>query len=124
MTDEDVRRVQEEARSLVRASALARTRETSLSARSISEFARVNRVEGLALGVGVGKRFGDGVYSRVSGRFGFDDHEPKGEFVLGWERAWSVASQWPAHLLHERPAPVPTPPDADFLQGFAAQVDG
>ena len=87
VTDEDVRRVQEEARSLVRASALARTRETSLSARSISEFARVNRVEGLALGVGVGKRFGDGVYSRVSGRFGFDDHEPKGEFVLGWERA-------------------------------------
>ena len=87
VTDEDVRRVQEEARSLVRASALARTRETSLSARSISEFARVNRVEGLALGVGVGKRFGDGVYARVSGRFGFDDHEPKGEFVLGWERA-------------------------------------
>ena len=31
-TDEDVRRVQEEARSLVRASALARTRETALSA--------------------------------------------------------------------------------------------
>src|SRR3954469_12954384 len=55
-TDEDVRRVQEEARSLVRATALARTRETSLSAHSVSDFARVNRVEGLALGLGVGRR--------------------------------------------------------------------
>jgi hypothetical protein len=87
VTDEDVRRVQEEARSLVRASALARTRETALTAQSISEFARVNRVEGLAVGLGVGRRFGAGISSRVSGRFGFDDHEAKGEFVLGWQRA-------------------------------------
>jgi hypothetical protein len=87
VTDEDVRRVQEEARSLVRASALARTRETALSARSISEFVRVNRVEGLAVGLGVSRRFGGGVFSRVSGRFGFADHEPKGDFVLGWQRA-------------------------------------
>ena len=87
VTDEDVRRVQEEARSLVRASALARTRETALSARSISEFARVNRVEGLAVGLGVGRRFGAGIFSRVSGRFGFADHEPKGELTVGWQRA-------------------------------------
>jgi hypothetical protein len=87
VTDDDVRRVQEEARSLVRASALARTRETALSARSISEFARVNRVEGLAIGLGVGRRFGAGIFSRVSGRFGFDDHEAKGDFALGWQRA-------------------------------------
>ena len=85
-TDEDVVRVQEEARSLVRASALARTRETSLSARAISDFARVNRVEGLSVGLGVGRRFGGGVYSRLSGRFGFSDHEPKGEFTVGWQR--------------------------------------
>jgi hypothetical protein len=86
-TDEDVRKVQEEARSLVRATALARTHETALSARAVSEFARVNRVEGLSLGLGIGRRFGSGVFSRVSGRYGFADHEPKGELALGWERA-------------------------------------
>ncbi len=86
-TDEDVRRVQEEARSLVRATALARTRETALSAHAISDFARVNRVEGLALGVGVGRRFGEGLFSRLAGRYGFSDHEAKGELVMGWQRA-------------------------------------
>jgi hypothetical protein len=86
-TDEDVRRVQEEARSLVRATALARTRETAVSAHSVSDFARVNRVEGLALGLGVGRRFGAGVSSRLSGRYGFSDREAKGELVVGWERA-------------------------------------
>ena len=86
-TDEDVRRVQEEARALVRGAALARTRETALSARAVSEFARVNRVEGLALGIGVGRRFGGGVSSRLTGRFGFADHEPKGELSVGWQRA-------------------------------------
>ena len=86
-TDDDVRRVQEEARTLVRGAALARTRETALSARAISEFARVDRVEGLALGLGVGRRFGAGVSSRLTGRYGFSDHEPKGELTVGWQRA-------------------------------------
>jgi hypothetical protein len=85
-TNDDVRRVQEEARALVRASALARTRETSLSVQSVSEFARVNRVEGLAVGLGIGRRFGAGMSARLSGRFGFADHEPKGELTVGWER--------------------------------------
>jgi hypothetical protein len=92
-TDEDVRRVQEEARSLVRASALARTRETALSARSISEFARVNRVEGLSVGLGIGRRLGGGFSSRVAGRFGFADHEPKGDFTLAWQRASGMGLQ-------------------------------
>ena len=91
-TDEDVRRVQEEARSLVRASALARTRETRVLARSLSEFGRVNRVEGLAIGFGVSRRFGSGVFSRLSGRYGFSDHEPKGEVSLGWQRADGVGA--------------------------------
>src|SRR6476620_3083958 len=86
-TDEDVRRVQEEARSLVRATALARTRETSLSAHAVSDFARVNRVEGLALGLGLGRRFGAGLSSRLAGRYGFSDHEAKGELLVGWQRA-------------------------------------
>ncbi|HUQ80697.1 MAG TPA: hypothetical protein VM076_06160 [Gemmatimonadaceae bacterium] len=86
-TDDDVRKVQEEARSLVRASALARTRSTALSARAVSDFARVNRVEGLSLGVGVGRQFGGGFSSRIAGRYGFSDHEPKGDLTVGWQRA-------------------------------------
>jgi len=92
-TDEDVRRVQEEARSLVRASALARTRETKVQARSISDFVRVNRVEGLAGGLGLSHRFGSGVYGRLSGRYGFSDHEPKGDLTLGWQRADGVGAR-------------------------------
>jgi hypothetical protein len=92
-TDEDIRRVQEDARALVRASALARTRETALLARSVSEFGRVNRVEGLALGLGVARRFGAGLFGRLSGRYGFSDHEAKGELALGWQRADGVAAQ-------------------------------
>ncbi|MGK2933909.1 MAG: hypothetical protein ACSLFE_01525, partial [Gemmatimonadaceae bacterium] len=50
VTDAEVLAVQEEARALVRGQALARTRTTSFSGRRISDFARFNRVEGLALG--------------------------------------------------------------------------
>jgi hypothetical protein len=98
-TDEDVRKVQEEARSLVRATALARTRETALSARAVSEFARVNRVEGLAVGLGIGRRFGAGLSSRLSGRYGFSDHEPKGELTFGWQRADASGIQLRAYRL-------------------------
>ena len=58
VTDADVRRVQEEARSLVRARALQRARTLALSARGVSDFARVDRVEGLALGGGLTQRLG------------------------------------------------------------------
>ncbi len=51
-TDEDVRRVQEQARATVVASALAPRSGAALSTPRISDFARVNRVEGLALGAG------------------------------------------------------------------------
>lgn len=80
---DDVRRVQEEARTLVRAQALARARQTRPSARSFSQLLQVNRAEGLAAGLGVRHRFGAGVDATLSGRYGFSDHEPKGSFSLG-----------------------------------------
>ena len=43
-------RVQEEARALVRAQALARAQHVTLSARNVSDIARFDRVEGLAIG--------------------------------------------------------------------------
>src|SRR5207248_5718440 len=66
VTDADVRRVQEEARALVRARALQRTRAVALSARGISDFVRVDRVEGLAVGGGLAQRLGGGV--SIAGR--------------------------------------------------------
>jgi hypothetical protein len=78
VTDEDVKKVQEEARSLVRAQALARSRTLAFSAHRISDIARFNRVEGLALGSGFLQRVGAGFSVAASGRYGFSDKQGKG----------------------------------------------
>jgi hypothetical protein len=82
VTDEDVKKVQEEARALVRSQALARGRNLALSAGRLSDIARFNRVEGLALGSGLLQRLGNGFSVSASGRYGFSDHEPKGRGAL------------------------------------------
>ena len=82
VTDEDVKKVQEEARALVRAQALARSRSFALSARHISDVARFNRVEGLALGSGFLQRVGGGLAIAASGRYGFSDKEAKGRGAI------------------------------------------
>ncbi|MFL5593687.1 MAG: hypothetical protein ACJ785_03625 [Gemmatimonadaceae bacterium] len=82
VTDEDVKKVQEEARALVRAQALARSRNFALSARHISDLARFNRVEGLALGTGFIQRLGAGVAVAAAGRYGFSDNQLKGRGAL------------------------------------------
>jgi len=86
VTDEDVRRVQAEARALVRRQALARARQVSLTARNVSDFARFNRVEGVAIGDGITKPFGGGFFASVRGRYGIDDKLGKGEAALGLTR--------------------------------------
>ncbi|HWJ23081.1 MAG TPA: hypothetical protein VNS52_12075, partial [Gemmatimonadaceae bacterium] len=86
-TDADVRAVQDEARALVRAEALSRARGLALSARGISDFVRVNRVEGLSLGAGLAHRYAGGISASASGRYGVDDRAGKGELALGWQRA-------------------------------------
>ena len=87
LTDEDVRRVQEEARALVRADALQRARTTSIAGRGVSEFVRVNRAEGLSLGAGLSRRLGAGFAVSGSGRWGLEDEEAKGKLALRWDRA-------------------------------------
>jgi hypothetical protein len=82
VTDEDVKKVQEEARAMVRTQALARSRSFALSARHISDFARFNRVEGLAVGGGFLQRVGSGFAIAASGRYGFSDAELKGRGAL------------------------------------------
>src|SRR3954465_5483736 len=82
VTDEDVRKVQEEARALVRQQALTRSRTLALSARHISDLVRFNRVEGLAVGSGLLQRVGAGFDLAASARYGFSDEEAKGRGAL------------------------------------------
>jgi hypothetical protein len=91
VTNADVRRVQEEARALVRAQALRRPQLLTLSALGISDFARVNRVEGFAVGAGVASRFGGGFGVEARGRYGIDDRVGKGSGTLSWQSPrWGV----------------------------------
>ncbi|MEO7966942.1 MAG: hypothetical protein ABIT38_23845, partial [Gemmatimonadaceae bacterium] len=92
-TDADVMRVQEEARRLVRAQALSRSRATLPSARSVSDLVRVNRAEGISLGLGVRRRAGAGFDAAVQARYGVADHQSKGTAWVGWERADGFAAR-------------------------------
>ena len=85
VTDADVRRVQAEARALVRAQALQRTRSLALSARGVSDFVRVNRVEGLAFGGGLTQRLGAGFSIGARVRYGVDDEMLKPYGQLNWQ---------------------------------------
>jgi hypothetical protein len=82
VTDADVKKVQDEARALVRQQALQRSRSFALSARHLSDMVRFNRVEGLALGSGLVQRLGAGLAVAGSGRYGFSDKTWKGRGAL------------------------------------------
>ena len=87
VTGNDVRAVQDAARELVRAQALQRARGTSLQARGLSDFVRVTRVEGLALGSGVAQRLGGGLRVAGTARYAFADQRVRGSATIAWERA-------------------------------------
>lgn len=93
VTAEEIRRVQLEARALVREQALRRAHGTALAARAVSDFARFNRVEGTALGAGLTGRLGKGFGLTGQGRFGIQDHEIKGTATLHWQSARGNAAQ-------------------------------
>jgi hypothetical protein len=92
-TDDDVRAVQETARELVRGQSLARVRATNPAVRSISDIARVNRVEGLALGGGVRRTLGAGFSANLRGRYGTANRRATGAVELAWRRA-DGANAW------------------------------
>ena len=84
VTDAEIRQVQEEARALVRAQALRRPQTLVFSALGVSDFARFNRAEGLALGGGVATRFGAGLNAQLRARYGVDDRAVKGSATAEW----------------------------------------
>jgi hypothetical protein len=84
--DPDIQRVLTDARVMVRAQALQRVQTFRLSAPRASDFVRVNRVEGLAVGTGVTTKLAPGVLLITRGRYGIDDRQVKGTGALRWQR--------------------------------------
>jgi hypothetical protein len=80
VTDADMARL----RDYVRDYSIGRVSQTAIAARSASDFVRVDRAEGLALGAGATQRFGYGFSATVRARYGFSDHQGKGEADLSW----------------------------------------
>ncbi|HTR76473.1 MAG TPA: hypothetical protein VMH39_00110, partial [Gemmatimonadaceae bacterium] len=83
--DADFSHIEEQARALVGAYAMARTQRLVVSAPSLSQFARVDRVEGLAPGFGLGQGLAPGLKVMAQGRFGLDDHAVKGGGSIQWQ---------------------------------------
>ena len=95
--NDDVRRVQDAARTLVRADALARVERTALSAPTLSDVVRMNRVEGIALGAGLSRNLGNGLSAGVRARFGTSDHAFKESLTAAWQRASGAGVTFAAH---------------------------
>ncbi|HEV8409796.1 MAG TPA: hypothetical protein VGQ30_04760 [Gemmatimonadaceae bacterium] len=95
--NDDVRRVQEEARTLVKGEALARVQQTALSVPAISDILRMNRVEGIAVGAGVTRSLGGGFSVGGHVRFGTGDHAFKEAIAAGWQRPGGAGVTISAH---------------------------
>jgi len=85
-SDADVQRVQEEARSLVRAQSLARARTLALAGTRVSDFVHANRVEGMAFGGGLTQGLGNGMFASAHTMYGVSDHRWKGRALLSYTR--------------------------------------
>ena len=85
VTDVEIRKVQEEARALVRAQALRRPQTLVLAALGVSDFVHFDRAEGLALGGGIATRFGRGFDAQLRARYGIDDRAVKGSAAMAWQ---------------------------------------
>ena len=82
-TSEDVVQAREQAEAAVRAAMLARPTRTAVTGRGVSDLARFNRAEGLALGAGISRRWGSGWLLSVRGRYGIGDQQAKGQIAIG-----------------------------------------
>jgi hypothetical protein len=82
-TPTEIRRVQDEARALVRQQAVAGHRG-ALSARGASDFLRFDRNSGVSPGAGLSARLGGGFQVSARGRYGLADHAGRGAVELGW----------------------------------------
>jgi hypothetical protein len=82
VSPEDVERVQQVATEVLSRGAIAKAEGLALSAGGISDLLRVNRVEGLAVGLGARFRPLASVSVAVRGRYGLSDTDAKGGVTL------------------------------------------
>jgi len=82
-SSEDVVRARVQAEAAVRASMLARPSTASITGRGISDLARFNRAEGLALGLGGAHKSSAGLMIMARARYGFGDEQVKGHVAIG-----------------------------------------
>ena len=82
VSPEDVERVQQVATEIIARGAIAKAEAATLSAGSVSDIIRANRVEGLALGLGARFRPSAPVAVAVKGRYGFADADVKGGVIV------------------------------------------
>ena len=75
--------LQKRAEELVRREAVRREAGVRIAAARVSDFIRVNRVEGLALGGGLGAPLPGAASARASARYGLDDRLVKYRLTLG-----------------------------------------
>lgn len=122
VTAEEIRRVQAEVRTLVREQALRRDRGSLLAARGVSDIARFNRVQGLALGAGLSARLGGGVSVTARGQYGLADARARGVLQLAWERATGVSLRAFAAETFRELGEVPE--RATLVNSLAAQEFG
>lgn len=88
---EDVRRVERDARGIVQRAAVTRVRGAALAGSGFSDFVRVNRVEGLALGGGASLPIGPAWTVSGTGRYGLDDRQGKGDAGIRWQSGGGVS---------------------------------
>ena len=119
---DEIRRVQAEARALVREQALRRARGSALAGTAISDFAHFNRIEGVALGAGLSAQLGHGFGVRGAGRYGFDDREAKGRAEFGWQSPHGGAIR--AYASRDYQDVADAPERSRVVNSLAAQETG
>ncbi|MGV3710806.1 MAG: hypothetical protein ACO1Q7_18430 [Gemmatimonas sp.] len=81
--DADVAQARKMAEQVVKASALTRVRSGSAYARNISDFARFTRTEGVAVGAGISRHWGESWQAKLGVRYGVSDEQVKGRLLIG-----------------------------------------
>lgn len=82
LRDEDIKRIQREAEELISREYREQINTAALSVAHISDIARINRAEGVALGGSVRLHPATALNVDLGGRYGFSDEEVKGTFSV------------------------------------------
>ena len=118
----DVTRLHDEIGSLVRAKTVERAQDFALAGSSVSQFVRVNRVEGIALGIGATVHPTPQLSVNAGTGFGFSDHawKPHGSVTYATSSGASVTAS-AYRTLHDVSI---VPERSGLINTFAAQEFG